>query len=108
MVVPQNGWFTMENPIKMDDLGGKPTIFGKTHILVVFDDSTLTPPQPAFKNQLLSWGSHNLDGVFFLLWKAYDQTQVLVIFPDVTTKKSRKIGPTIKGTTGIPIISEKT
>ena len=22
----------MENPIKMDDLGGKPTIFGNTHI----------------------------------------------------------------------------
>ena len=26
--VPQNGWFIMENSIKMDDLGGKPTIFG--------------------------------------------------------------------------------
>ena len=25
---PQNGWFIMENHIKMDDLGGKPTIFG--------------------------------------------------------------------------------
>ena len=28
----QNGWCIMENPIKMDDLGGKPTIFGNIHI----------------------------------------------------------------------------
>ena len=26
--VPQNGWFIPGNPIKMDDLGGKPTILG--------------------------------------------------------------------------------
>ena len=32
IVVPQNGWFIMENSIKMDDLGGKPTIFGNIHI----------------------------------------------------------------------------
>ena len=32
IVVPQNGWFTMENPIKMDDLGGFPPIFGNTQM----------------------------------------------------------------------------
>jgi len=29
---PQNGWLIMENPIKRDDLGGKPTIFGNIRI----------------------------------------------------------------------------
>ena len=33
--IPQNGWSIMENPIKMDDLGGKPTIFGNTHIYIM-------------------------------------------------------------------------
>jgi len=30
-VVPQNGWFTMENPIKNGRFGATP-IFGNTHI----------------------------------------------------------------------------
>ena len=39
ILVPQNGWFILENLLKMDDLGGNPPIFGNIQVVVCVNDT---------------------------------------------------------------------
>ena len=53
----------MENPIKMDDLGGKPTIFGNILIGMPYIGGTISSPHLCHadeiqKIQRLTWGPH--------------------------------------------------
>ena len=63
IVVPQNGWFIRENPIKMDDLGGKPIIFGNPYKV---------PRRRRAKKRRLSY---HLKVSYHLLWDLTSEVQ---------------------------------
>ena len=71
--VPQNGWFIMENAIKMDDLGA-PVFFGNIHIplmFVIFEVDDFLVPFPLRWDMLyvtvVPWKGWIFWFVFFLV-----------------------------------------
>ena len=99
--VPQNGWFIRETPIEMDDLGGKPTIFGNIHL----DFPSFTKkgsPKSLLKNlAILEWGllrrsaatfMNVLGGDFIYLRKNTISATSSFVIP-VRKKKGRRLWP---------------
>ena len=67
-IFPQNGWFIMENPIKMDALGGKPTNFRKHPYWYLVDTLPETNSKSTWKWMVGILGPYGLfSGVMLVL-----------------------------------------